>query len=234
VEPEYHDPQDHWYGTFLTLEVIAFNSRLLSREEAPQDWDDLLAPRWKGKILLRDPMPSGTMRTIFCAMIWRFYREDGEPTRGFDWLRRLDAHTKAYTADPQEMLRRLAAGEGLVTVWNLTDILQQQHLYQMPLDYVIPRSGTPVVTEGIALVRGAPHPRAARAFYEFVTSPEALRAQAEPPFFRYPARKDLPLETLPEWVRRLEFQPLPLDWHVFAEKQDEWMKYWDENIRGRG
>ncbi|RMD93090.1 MAG: extracellular solute-binding protein, partial [Calditrichaeota bacterium] len=56
VDSLYHDPADHWYATFLTPEVIAFNSEKLTRATAPQDWDDLLQPQWKGRIVLRSPL----------------------------------------------------------------------------------------------------------------------------------------------------------------------------------
>src|SRR5690606_16233626 len=62
---------DLWYGTFLTPEVITYNTRSLEGEQPPQDWDDLLDPRWKDRILIRYPLASSTMRTIFGAMILR-------------------------------------------------------------------------------------------------------------------------------------------------------------------
>ena len=38
----------------------------------------------------------------------------------------------------------------------------------------MPASGTPVITDGIAIIRGAPNPEEAKRFYEFVTTPESL------------------------------------------------------------
>ena len=61
------DAQDRWYGTYLTPEVIAYNTEAVKREDAPKDWDEVLDPKWKGKILIRDPIASGTMRAIFGA-----------------------------------------------------------------------------------------------------------------------------------------------------------------------
>src|SRR5690606_5702516 len=69
VEPDAHGENDDWYGTYQTPEVIAYNTNLLSPEEAPQDWSDLLDERWRDQIIMRDPIASGTMRTIFAAMI---------------------------------------------------------------------------------------------------------------------------------------------------------------------
>ena len=67
IDPASHSPNDFWYGTYQTPEVIAYNTEALKPDTAPQDWDDMLDPKWKGKVILRDPPASGTVRTIFAA-----------------------------------------------------------------------------------------------------------------------------------------------------------------------
>ena len=44
---------------------------------------------------------------------------------------------------------------------------------------MLPASGTPVITDGIAIIRGGPNPDEARRFYEFVTTPESLAYGAQ-------------------------------------------------------
>ena len=55
-------------------------------------------------------------------------------------------------------------------------------------------------------------------------------------FLRIPARKDIPVEKLPSWIRdaMTQIKPMPVDREVMAAHLDEWMKYWDANIRNRG
>ena len=65
------DAQDRWYGTYETPEVIVYNSAAVSAQDAPKDWDDVLDPKWKDKVLIRNPNPSDSMRAIFGGMIWR-------------------------------------------------------------------------------------------------------------------------------------------------------------------
>src|SRR5262245_14166255 len=71
VDGSRKDPQGRWFAEMLLPEVIIYNRELLNPEQAPQDWDDLITPAFKGKIVIRDVMPSGTMRTIFSTMIYR-------------------------------------------------------------------------------------------------------------------------------------------------------------------
>lgn len=43
-------PHGEWVGTRLNIFVQAFNTKLVKKEEQPRNWDDLLHPRWKGKL----------------------------------------------------------------------------------------------------------------------------------------------------------------------------------------
>lgn len=233
VDKAYRDPNHLWYGTFLTPEVIGYNNQRLKESEVPKDWDELLQPKWKDKIIIRHPLASGTMRAIFSAMIWRFYKDSGDPTQGYDWLLKLDANTKEYAASPTMMQQKLARGEGLLTVWNMPDMVFQAEKKGYPFGYVIPESGTPIVTDGIAMIANCKHPEQAKLYYEFVNTKESLLILAKE-HYRIPARNDIPRDSLPKWITETEIKPMDVNWEVFAEKSGEWMKYWDQNIMGRG
>jgi iron(III) transport system substrate-binding protein len=231
VDADARSPDDFWYGTYQTPEVIAYNSDALKPDEVPQDWDEMLDPKWKGKIIIRDPPASGTVRTIFAAMILRALGPDKSPEPGYEWLRKLDANTREYAANQTFMLQKLGHQEAILTLWNMPDIELQSDKYNFPLDYVIPKSGTPVLTDAIAIVKGTQHRKEAENFYEFVTTPESLGFAAQE-FYRIPSRDDIPQEMLPEWMRGLDIPRMPMDWALVEEKSQEWMDYWDNNIRG--
>ncbi len=233
VGPEMKSDRGFWYGTFVTPEVIMYNSHVLKEEEAPKDWDDLLDPRWRGKIIIRSPLASGTMRVIFGALLEREEARTGSIDAGFAWLRRLDANTKTYAADPTQLYVKIAREEGILTLWDLPDVLIQIQRNRYPFGYRVPLSGTPLITEGIAIVRGAPHPAEARSFYEFVTSRESLLRQIRE-FGRIPARNDLPSLEFPDWLRSLRDSALPVDWTRLSENEQGWMRRWDVEVKGRG
>jgi iron(III) transport system substrate-binding protein len=226
------DAQDRWYGTYETPEVIVYNAELVRAEDAPQDWDEVLDEKWRDKVLIRSPSPSDSMRAIFGAMIWRFYKESNSPAGGYDWLRKLDANVHEYTADGTLLMQKLARGEGLLSLWNMPDVLLFREKKNLKnIAYVIPRSGTPVITDGVAIVRGAPHEEEARRFYEFVTTPESL-IHAAREYYRIPARTDLDRSQLPAWMNE-PFTRMPIDWELLRKEGNEWLRYWDAEIRGR-
>jgi len=228
-----HDAGFRWVGIYETPEVIVYNSELVSAADAPKDWDDLLDPRWKGKILIRDPNPSDTMRTIFGAIVLREWPKSNGPDAGYDWLRRLAANTKDYPKSWEGMLTSLNRQEAALTVWNMPDIKRVVDDKGYKLAYVFPTSGTPVVTDGIAIVKGAPNAAGAAAFYEFVCTPESL-AYAAQAFYRIPTRRDVDRATLPEWARTLDYKPMPIDWDRFRSGIQEWMKHWSNEIQTAG
>ncbi len=235
VAVDARENHDHWYGTYLTPEVIAYNTQAVTAAQAPKDWDDVLDPKWKGKLLIRDPIASGTMRAIFGAIVARSVARTGSPQSGYDWLKKLDANTREYVLNPTILYQKIGRQEGIITLWDMPDIATLQQRTGIPVGYIIPSSGTPVLVDGIGIVKGTKHPKEAKLYYEFVTTPEALKAAAEQ-FLRIPARTDIPVSDLPKWIQdaKSQIKPMAVDRAIMAEHLDEWMKYWDANIRNRG
>jgi iron(III) transport system substrate-binding protein len=234
VPPASRDSRDLYFGAYRTAPVLVFNSTAVAAADAPRDWDDLLDPRWKGKILIRDPLASGTMRTLFSMILARSVAATGSTDQGFAWLRRLDAQTKEYLQNPALLIQKLDRREGLITVWELTDMLWQKQR-GAPLDYRFPASGTPVIDDSIGLVKGAPHPAEARLFIDFVGSVEGQQLAAREAF-RLPARTDLPAASLPAWAQEVlrAMVPARVDWGLIESHEQEWMIAWDRSVRGHG
>src|SRR6266496_31596 len=208
---------DCYFAAYETPAVFLYAEKVVKPEDAPQDWDDLLDPKWKGKVIIRDPLASGTMRAVFGFIIQRGMKQARDTAAGFAWLRRLDGQTKVYEQNPALVSEKIARQEGLVTIWDLPDVLISRRR-GMPIGYVFPKSGTVVIEDGIAAVRGAMQLAAARDVY------------------RVPARLDLPADSLPEWVRdvRRRMVVADVDWNLLAEHGPEWMRWWDEHVRGTG
>jgi len=50
----FKDPQNFWVSLYSGYNVIGYNTKLVSKADAPKNWDDLLHPRWKGKLGMDD------------------------------------------------------------------------------------------------------------------------------------------------------------------------------------
>ncbi|SDF13766.1 extracellular solute-binding protein [Sporolituus thermophilus] len=227
----YKDSQDRWYGEMLLPEVIMYNDKALKKEDLPKDWDDLLDPKYKGQIIIRGVLPSGTMRTIYSAMIYR--QDPNNPQKGYDWLAKLDANTKEYATDPATLYIKLTREEGKLSLWNLQDVLLQREKHGRPLNFALPASGVPILVDGVGIIKGAKHSEAAKKFYEFLFD-EQLQIELAHKTYQIPTRTDISKDKMPDWYKGLNLKPLNIDWLVLAEKEKEWMQYWDQNIKGKG
>ncbi len=227
---EYKDAGDRWYGEILLPEVIMYNTDMLTGDDIPKDWEDLLDARYKDQILIRNVLPSGTMRTIYSCMIAK--EDASNPEKGYEWLRKLDANTKEYTQDPTNLYLKMTRQEGSLSLWNLQDIMIQKMTNNQPFGYVMPESGAPILVDAVAIVKGAKNLEGAKAFYEFIFN-DKIRLDLAENMFQIPAQANIPKEQLPQWIQDLDLKAMEVNWQVIAEKEMEWMTYWDENIKDK-
>ncbi|HEX4996768.1 MAG TPA: ABC transporter substrate-binding protein, partial [Terriglobia bacterium] len=179
----------------------------------------------------RDVVPSGTMRTIYSAMIYR-QSAGGPPDPGYAWLKKLDANTVLYTPNPDDMYLKLDRGVGVVTLWNLQDALIQPLKNNRPWSFVIPVSGAPVLLDGVAVVNNPRSMKAATDFENFLLEP-TLQARLARDYYQIPAMK-IPDSEKPEWLAGLDIREMKLDWETMGRNEAEWIDYWSQNIKGKG
>tara|TARA_R110001592_G_scaffold77298_1_gene232758 strand:- start:64 stop:1053 length:990 start_codon:yes stop_codon:yes gene_type:complete len=224
VDLQFRDPEFRWHATYRSPLAIMFNDRQYKAEDMPQTWDDLLTEPWKGKISLRKPLESGTMRTFIGAMISRAPSEDA----GIAWLAKLHAATGEYLGNPNLLFDHIKKNPENISVWLMPDVVMQAVRNGFPFGYHIPK-GTPVLTDGIAIVEGAPHREWAEKFYEFVTTKEALVHQASA-YAKLPARNDIDPSTLPPKLITQQVDAMNINWNEFAIKEKDWCNRWKTEV----
>lgn len=227
-------PDGLYYTLYQTPTLIVYNRDAIRADEAPADWDDLLDERWHDEVVIRDPLASGTMRTIFGKILADSVVETGSTEAGFDWLRRLDGQTREYVHSPAVLHEKLTRQEGLLTLWEMTDTLSLIDR-GAPIAYRFPESGTAVIQDSVGVVAGSERLDEAAAFVDWLGSPEAL-ALAVREAFRLPARGDLDTGALAPWVADVQarLRRADVDWQMIEENGAEWMAEWDRSVRGQG
>jgi iron(III) transport system substrate-binding protein len=234
LAPAAYDKTGLWHGTYLTPEVIAYNSDKVDSASAPRDWNQVLDPKWKGHVVIRNPNESGTMRAIFGALLQRSMENTGSTDSAWAFLRRLDASTSEYTANPAILYEKMQRGDGWITLYDMPDIAMLQQRMHANIKYNVPSSGTPLLVDAIAVVKGSKHPDLAHKYIEYVTTLEALKYAADS-LQRIPARTDMPDSLLPKWVReaKLQIRPMAIDNKLMSDSLNGWMRQWDANVRNR-
>lgn len=149
---------------------ILYNTRLLKPDEAPKTLGDLLATKWKGKVVMPDP----TLHTTTTIWLFNLQKVLGAQWRPFaEGLARQVTLVDSFIPSAQKVI----AGEFPV------GIAYVKFVYVFgrdgaPLDYV---RLTPVLGEvhHVALGARASHPNAGRFFIDLFTSRLGLRALAQ-------------------------------------------------------
>ena len=160
------DPNGYWIGTVLESTGIAYHPRLLKRLgiAPPKDWDDLLDPRLKGHLVQTPPTRSSSAHSAYEVILQR----DGE-ARGWEFLKRLAANTGLFAARSRDVPSLVAKGEFAVGFAVPSYFAFEERLAGFDIRYVTPK--TAWTTPGpVAILAGARHPKAARAFIEFLLS----------------------------------------------------------------
>ena len=229
VPEELRDPAGLWVGEMQLAEVIFYNHDMLTEEQAPKDWDDLIAPEMMDKIAIRDVEASGTMRSIYSAMIDRKFDETGSAEAGYEWLKQLDANTKVYAANPTDLYLRVTRQEAAASAWNLQDVMLQIDSQNAPYTPVVPESGAPMLVDGVAKIKNGPSSDAADAFLEFLLSEDTQKELSET-YYQIPS---IAMTEEPAWLADLNLKEMEVDWERIGANETEWIGYWAENIKGK-
>lgn len=159
---------DHWVPIFTINYGFLVNNGLVKPGEEPKSWQDLLDPKWRGKILSDETRAAGGGRVMFHMTYDKF---------GADYHVKLAEQKLVFARDYRESTRRVARGEYPIYIpFILSDMV---NLKGLPVRYVIPSEGVTYGSYGAAIMRNAPRPNAARLLVDFYLSEEAQAVYAK-------------------------------------------------------
>lgn len=166
-----YDPEGYWAAYEVTPIVLAYNTKLVKSGELPNNYQDLLNPKWKGKMSL------GTEEyDWFSVMLDAMGKEKG--LAYMKALAKQDLHMPGSSSRMRVQL--MLAGESAIAIAargrRVTEFKEQG----APIDFRIfePYAGEP---NSVALMARSPHPHAAILFMDWMLSQEGQVALAEVP-----------------------------------------------------
>jgi iron(III) transport system substrate-binding protein len=199
-----------WVGARLSIFVHAYNTRLVRKDELPASYNDLLHPRWKGRLGIE-----ASDEDWFAAIVQSLGEE-----KGLKLFRDLAAGNGFSVRKGHTLLTNLVVA-GLpfaLTVYNFT--AEQLKQKGAPLDwFVLP----PAIARanGVAVARRAANPHAALLYYEFMIGGEGQQILLKRDFVPTSRKADTALNRGPLTI---------IDPALIVDQGERWAKLYDEII----
>jgi iron(III) transport system substrate-binding protein len=180
---QYTDPRHLWGASRMSYFGAAYNTKVVSAAEAPKTYEDLLDPKWKGKMAWRDGSDSGS--SLFVTNILMLKGEkDGEA-----YLKKLATQQIVnFTGSARTLVNRVMEGEYplALNIFLHHPIISAQKgapVASLPLEPV------PSLTGTVLFIKGSKHPHAAMLLIDFILSVEGQKILEDADYF--PAHPDL-------------------------------------------
>jgi iron(III) transport system substrate-binding protein len=205
-----------WAATILSVWVQAYNTNAIQKSELPKTWQDLLDPKWKGKIGIE-----AKDEDWFATAV----QELGGEERGLAYFRELVRTNGISVRKGHTLLTNMVVSGEVplaLTVYNYMP--EQAKKKGAPIDwFVIP----PAIarSNAIGVTVHAPHPAAALLFYEYLLGPDGQSAMAKIKYVPTNTKVKSPMQG----VKIVQTDPIRS-----LDEDKKWSRLFDEVIVRRG
>ncbi|MBI1852571.1 MAG: extracellular solute-binding protein [Planctomycetes bacterium] len=186
IPAKFRSPDHLWTAFSARARVLLVNDDLVPASERPKSIDDLLAPKWRGKVAIARPLFGSTLTMAACMAATlgedrtlQFF--DGCLANQVD-VAPGNAHVKELVMDG-----RLAFGLTDTDDANVA-ILEGKHVTMIFPDQGSDGIGTVLLPATVALVKGAPHVDAGKKLIDYLLSEEVEAALASSRCAQIPVR----------------------------------------------
>ncbi len=175
IPDAFKDPNGFWTGFAARARVIIYNTGMISEADAPKTMQDLLNPRWKGRIGVAKPF-FGTTATHAAAI---YHWQGGQAL--VDYFKALQANETRFLTG-NATVRDMVANGTLVAGLTDTDDVWGALEQGLPVAMIYPdgaNEGTLLIPNTVALIKNGPNPEGGRKLIDALLSPETEALLAE-------------------------------------------------------
>ncbi|HEX9445152.1 MAG TPA: extracellular solute-binding protein [Candidatus Binatia bacterium] len=158
----FKDPQHFWVSLYSGYNVIGYNTKLVSKADAPKSWEDLLSPRWKSKLGMDDE------EYFWHAGMLKHWG----PEKGKKYMDALAKQDVQFRNGHALLADLMSVGEFPVVVVVYPDHVEQMKAKGQPVEWVKTTDPILVNLAPVGVAAKAPHPNAAKLFTNYSVSKE--------------------------------------------------------------
>jgi iron(III) transport system substrate-binding protein len=161
-DKQFVDAEGYYTGTKIINSGIAVNTT--ANLPKPATWKDLLKPDYKGKLVSPSPQYSGAAALNYAVFL-------NNTTYGAAFVKGLQTNGMTIVQANGDALTKIISGEAPVGI--VTDNgVRAAKAKGSPVEMIYPTDGAIPVTEPVGIVAGTKNLDAAKAFVDFVLSPD--------------------------------------------------------------
>lgn len=228
------DKDFRWTGVAVIALGLAYNPEVTSKKELPRTWSEIVDPKWKGEIEMWDPSVSGTAMLFLDSMILDSLKRTGKEDEGWKFLTDFWRNMRRYTVEGKPAFS-VARGEvklGVHFGHQVLEFVEEQGVrgddVTKNIDFYLPEK-TPVLTDPIALIKGAPNEDNGKKYIDFVLSAEGQKILNKH-FFTVDPSLPSP-EGLSQWDQKsLRQHAMELDSDWMAQNYDRIRRQWQNEV----
>ncbi|HEV8439890.1 MAG TPA: extracellular solute-binding protein [Methylomirabilota bacterium] len=181
VRDEVKDPKG--YHIAQRLNLVGMVARTDKRPDLPRNWTDLADPKYKGLLVMADPSYTAIQLMIVGTLSRKY---------GWEFYQKLRANEIMIVQGHQQVSETLSRGERLIAAEGADQYAWVDRKAGHKVQTIFPTDGAFAIPAPTAVIKGSPHPNAAKALAEFMISDAvqklfpgegiyAARSDVEPP-----------------------------------------------------
>lgn len=213
LRPEALNDSGTWVAVRAYVYVQAYNTDKVSRDELPASYEDLLEPRWKGR-LGAEAKAQEWFRTLLQQM--------GEE-KGLALFRRIVAENGVSVRSGNSLLNNLVVSGEVPFALSVYNYMPEKSMSEgAPINYVALKP-TIAYNDGIGVAAAARHPHAAALFVDFMLD-EGMKLMKKQQHLTMHKQDDEVLD---------RFDPVFIDAAAMLKDYDDWTVFYQDVIAGR-
>jgi iron(III) transport system substrate-binding protein len=167
MQPKMVSPTDrNIVALSSTVDLVAYNKRLVAADKLPKTWDDFLKPEYSGRKFLADVKPNSLAGLV--------------PSKGLEWVetfaRQLAGQQPVWVRGHTRYLNAMQAGEyGLFCGVYYHTVMRLKQRGAQDLEVLMLEPVPVRLTESHAITKGARRAHAAILFFEYVAGAEGQK-----------------------------------------------------------
>ncbi|HEY2231740.1 MAG TPA: extracellular solute-binding protein [Xanthobacteraceae bacterium] len=157
------DPAGNFIAQRLTMVGILVRTDKVAAADRPTTWSDLTAPKYKGMMVMADPAFTAIQLVVVATLSQKL---------GWPFYEALRANDTMIVQSHEQIYDTVKRGERLIAAESSDPRIYTGGEIPPNMISVIPRNGAIQVPSPTAIVKGSPHPNAAKLFAQFNLTPE--------------------------------------------------------------